>query len=133
MTSWCYPVIGGINPGLADIREGKDGNAASFGGLSHGILAQRFIQASLLAEQGLAASPEDFEPRLLDVPALQFAALWLHGLVEEYFVSLLDGHPPGTAPLKLVNEIVSDLRDRAATRLNRARTNKSSPPRTPTN
>lgn len=122
LTSWRYPVIGGLHPGLADIREGQDGRTASFGGLSHGILADRFMLASMLAEQELAGQPEEFEPRLLDVPALQFAALWLRGRVTGYMVSLLDGRPPGTAPLKLVNEheVVPELQTRAATRSLRA-------------
>lgn len=115
MTGWQYPVVGGIDPGLADIRDVPDG-PSSFAGLSHGLLAQRFIQASLLAEQALAAQAEEYQPRLLDIPALQFAALWLYGTTTSYFVSLLDGRPAGTAPLKLVTEIMSDLKARADSR-----------------
>jgi len=117
VTSWRYPIIGGIEPGLADIRQSDDDSSASYGGLSQGLLARRFIQASLLAEQALAAAPEELQPRLLDVPALQFAALWLHGDLSNYFVSLFDGRPAGTAPLRLVTEVVPDLRARAARRL----------------
>lgn len=117
LTSWRYPVIGGLHPGLADIRESKSGGLASFGGLSHGPMAARLIQASLLAEQTIGAKPEHYEPRLLDVPALQFSALWLHGDESEYFISLMDGHPPGSAPLKVVDEITSELRARTATRV----------------
>ena len=117
LTSWRYPVIGGLYPALVDIRESANDGLASFGGLSHGPMAARLIQASLLAEQTLGANPERYEPRLLDVPALQFSALWLHGDESEHFISLMDGHPPGTAPLKMVDDIASELRVRAATRV----------------
>ena len=93
ITSWRYPIVGGIQVGFADIRASEDGATATFGGLSHGIFSERFIQASLLAERTLADRQEDFQPRLLDMPALQFAALWLHGDRTQYFISLLDGRP----------------------------------------
>jgi len=120
ISSWLYPVVGGIRAGLARVREAVPGGAARFSGLSHGIVAQRFMQAALLAEQSLAADAEDFEPRLLDVPALPFVALWLHGnAATEYFIPLLEGRTPGTAPLGLVKEIVPYLRYRASQRAKR--------------
>lgn len=120
VTSWLYPVIGGVRPGLADIRENAGTAGPSFGGLSQGILAARFIDACVLAEKSLAALEEEFEPRLLDAPALQFAALWLHGSNTEHFISLLDGKPPGSAPLRIVSDVVPDLQSRAAARSNLA-------------
>ena len=135
MTRWLYPVIGGFHPGLADIRDSNDG-LTRFAGLSHGILAKRFLEASLFAEQALEDEPESFQPRLLEVPALRFAALWLRGPMTEHFVSLLEGRPPGTTPLKLVNDIVSDLRTRGAVRLNSSNSagmRARNPRNTPTN
>ena len=117
MTGWRYPIVGGIKPGLADVRGPTGGGAGSqFGGLSHGLMAQRFLEAAILAEQQLGDSAEVYQPRLLDVPALQYAALWLESPTGRRFVPLLEGRPAGTAPLKLVDDIVTDLRSRASAR-----------------
>lgn len=116
VTSWLYPVIRGPRMGLADVREATSNTGATFGGLSHGTLATRFMEASILAEQQLAKSQEEFTPRLLDVPSLQFAALWLHGSSNDFFISLLDGKPAGTAPLAVVKDVLADLRVRATKR-----------------
>jgi hypothetical protein len=94
------------------------------------------MQAALLAEQSLSAASEDFEPRLLDVPALPFVALWLHGnATTEYFIALLEGRTPGTAPLRLVKEILPELRYRASERAKRraATPDGGGPAGTPTN
>ena len=134
ITGWRYPVVGGINPGLVDVREGSNVTPATFAGLIHGIMVQRFMQASLLAEQTLASQTDVYQPRLLDVPALQFAALWLHGTSTNYFISLLDGHPLGSAPLVLVSDVLPDLRARATARTAATTPTGGAAPRsTPTN
>jgi hypothetical protein len=120
VTSWLYPVIGGARPGLADVREIKGAQSPVFGGLSEGTLATRFMEACMLAEQALAGVEEELMPRLLDVPALQFAALWLHGSTSDYFISLLDGNPAGTAPLTIANDALPILRARASNRTTRS-------------
>lgn len=116
-TGWRYPVVGGLEPGLADIREAASGRgASSFGGLSQGLLPRRLLEASQLAETALAGRAQSYEPRMLEVPAVLFSALWLHGADDEAFVSLLDGLPPGSATLELRADVVAELRARAATR-----------------
>jgi len=112
---WQYPILGGVEPGLASIKSFTDGRASSFEGLSHGLLAKRFLQASILADNKLGADAQVFEPRLLDCPALQYAALWLFG-PKNFFVPLLDGKPPGTGPLNITPDITADLRRRALSR-----------------
>jgi hypothetical protein len=79
-------------------------------------LAERFLQASAYADEQLGDQAEEYEPRLLDVPALWFAALWLEGSTSRYFIPLLDGRPPGTAPLKMVQDILPILKARAEER-----------------
>jgi hypothetical protein len=133
LTCWSYPVIGGMRPGLADIRENSVDGTTSFAGLSYGILATRFLEASVLAEHSLNAADEEFEPRLLDVPALRFAALWLHGSSTDHFIPLLEGSPPGSAPLKLVANVVADLQSRAIAQSRRAIPTGGGAPGTPTN
>ena len=116
VTGWRFPIVGGIHPGLAIIAGMADGSSSTFEGLSHGLIAARFIQAALLANEKLGSDVAEYEPRLLDVPALQFAALWLHGQ-KNWFIPLLEGRPLGTAPLAMVSSILPDLRARAAKRV----------------
>jgi hypothetical protein len=116
LSGWRYPVVGGINPGLADLREGSDDSSPMYAGLVHGGMVQRFMQAALLAEQTLGSTSDAFEPRILDVPALQFSALWLVGKTTNYFISLLEGRPPGSAPLAVVSDIVPSLIAKAGAR-----------------
>ena len=115
-TGWRYPVVGSIKAGLVDIRGDEGTNSASFGGLSHGVVAERFLQASGLADGQLGSSVDEYEPRLLDVPALSFLALWLKAAGGDWFIPLLEGKPPGSAPLQMVREILPQLRAQAALR-----------------
>ena len=115
ITGWRFPIVGGIHPGLAIIAGMADGSSSTFEGLAHGIIAARFIRAALLADEKLGSDVAEYEPRFLDVPALQFSALWLHGQ-KNWFIPLLEGRPPGTAPLVMVPSILPDLRARAAKR-----------------
>ena len=100
-TGWRYPVVGSIKAGLVDIRGGEGQAGATFGGLSHGIAAERFLEAAQLADKQLAGGVDEYEPRLLDVPALGFLALWLVGPGKSWFIPLLEGKPPGSAPLQM--------------------------------
>jgi hypothetical protein len=133
LTGWRYPVAGAADVGLADIRENPLDGSTRFGGLSFGLLVERFIEASAMAEKMLAAASEEFEPRILDVPALRFAALWLRGPDTEHFVSLLEGRPPGTAPLTLVSSIIGELQARASVQAKRMLPTGGGAPGTPTN
>lgn len=118
-TSWRFPVIGagaGSPAGLVTVRE--TATDPSFEGLSHGVLAQNFLRAASLAEQTFGSSPDVFDPRLLEVPALQYAALWLVGGGTNHFIPLLDGNPPGSAPLSVINDILPALKARVGYRAN---------------
>ncbi|MCW5644783.1 MAG: hypothetical protein KIT63_21990 [Rhodoferax sp.] len=115
-TGWRYPVLGSIKAGLVDIRGDEGQTGATFGGLSHGIAAERFLEAAQLAEKQLGGDIDEYEPRLLDVPALGFLALWLVGPGKTWFIPLLEGKPPGSAPLQMQQEVLALLRTRAALR-----------------
>lgn len=117
-TGWRYPVIGGLEPGLAYVRQsGAAPDLTSYGGLQQGLHPRRLMQAGQMAQVALAADQIRFEPRMLQVVSLQFSALWLHGSDDRnFFVSLLEGSPPGTTPLQIVNDIFTTLRARAAAR-----------------
>ncbi len=113
---WQYPIIGSIEPGLVDIRGDEGISGASFGGISYGTLAQRFIEASILADEKLDDTTEEFEPRFLNIPSLDFSALWLEGSKERYFISLLDGDDSEGDELKMVDDIMPELKARASER-----------------
>lgn len=126
-TGWRYPAIVANATGLVDIRGSEGTNSAVFGGLLYGVVAERLIKAAVLAEGALANKPEEYEPRLLDVPALSFLALWLRSSQGDWFISLLEGEPPSSAALQLVREVLPQLRARAASRVNQKRSPSSSP------
>src|SRR5260221_9132569 len=118
-TGWRFPVVGGDTPGLVIVSEQQTNS--KFEGLSYGVVAQRLIQASNIADQELGSHKEQYEPRLLDVPALHFVALWLAG-PNDVFIPLLDGNPPGTAPLSIVGDFEARIQAELAKRA------KSAPP-----
>lgn len=100
---WRYPILGGGAPGLATLL--KERGSAKYAGLSHGPLARRIVEAaSLIATK--TPSLESYSLRLLEIPALRTYALWLFAPRQaSWFVSLLDGRPPGTAELRLERSI----------------------------
>jgi hypothetical protein len=104
LIGWKYPIIGGDSPGLAFLLIAPDG--LKFGGISHGPLPSRLLDAAVLADNHLESLAEEFEPRLLEIPALHIYALWLfHAERENFFVSLMDGQPPGSVSLRIENNI----------------------------
>jgi len=63
---------------IADVRENQSGQTA-FSRLARGMIAQRLWDATMLADKTYRDRPEQFEFRIIDIPALQRSALWLHG------------------------------------------------------
>lgn len=99
---WRYPIIGGASPGFAMLND--EAGRLSFAGVGHGRLAERLLQAAVLAEDNLAARDESYEPRLLEIPSLRLCALWLHG-PQDFFIVLVDGQRPAVADLQLERDI----------------------------
>ncbi len=117
---WRYPVVGGAAPGLAYLRE--DAAGLTFAGLSHGAVVGRLLDAAVLAEDNLGARPENFEPRLLEIPALRLCALWMRGAAgSNFFITLLDGERPIAGPLQLERSIQPRVAAALAGRRIRAR------------
>lgn len=103
---WRYPVLDaeGALLGLAFLRE-TDGRLV-YAGLSHGALSDRFLAAANLAETALGASPQAYEPRLLEVPALRLCVLWMAGEGgEDRFVPVLDGTLVAEAAMAIETDI----------------------------
>jgi hypothetical protein len=104
LIGWKYPIIGGDSPGLAFLLIAPDG--LKFAGISHGPLPNRLLDAAVLANNHLESLVEEFEPRLLEIPALRIYALWLFRAEgENIFISLMDGQPPGSFRLQIENNI----------------------------
>jgi hypothetical protein len=75
---WRYllePAAGG-GAGYADVRP-EQGGDFKFTSLSRNANADRLLQAAHLAQQVGEGSTVAYEPRILDVPALYIAAVWL--------------------------------------------------------
>jgi hypothetical protein len=102
LVGWRYPVVGGEAPGLAHLSAGT--GTPEYEGLSHGVLAQRLLDAAALAETSFGETGEQYEARLLQIPALRIVALWMAG-PSNRFITLLDGRSPEGPPLRVVDDI----------------------------
>jgi hypothetical protein len=107
LAGWRYPIVGGASAGLASVS--KDSSGFKFTGINNGTLPQRLLDAAILADQTLGPRAERYEARLLEIPALRIYALWLAGPTN-YFVSLLDGQPPGSSALQIETDILPRIR-----------------------
>lgn len=110
------PLEGGAEPGLAVMTVPFDGDAWTFAGVRTGLLVRRLMEACQLAQDALGQVPERFDARVVDVPVLQFTALWLSGQNSDWFISLLDGSPKGSAPLVMQKNMEQDVLARTEAR-----------------
>jgi hypothetical protein len=86
---WRYLVAAaGQEPILADIKGGSaPQQGASFGRINVGPVAAQLSAACETATELFdATDPEKYDVRLLDIPALNRQALWLHGPVHDHFL-----------------------------------------------
>lgn len=99
-TSWRYLLARGETP-IAEVelsakpRRGKGGSAEEFEflGLTQGPFIAATIEALGVAEQLPQVAKADYELRMLKVPSVYLAALWLHGKDDDILVPMAD--PPG--------------------------------------
>ena len=113
-TEWRYPVIGPNALGFATISEAA--GAPQYCGITYGMFAQRLFDACQIADKTFGNNAaEEYEARILDVPGLNVVALWLAGETN-HFIPLLEGNPPGTTSLQILNDIKPFLRAAASKR-----------------
>lgn len=74
---WRYLIDSpGRNVGFADIRE-SGGESPRFSSFSQNQHAERLKQAAEVAQSVAQSLPDDYEARILEVPALYVSAVWL--------------------------------------------------------
>ncbi|HEV8263174.1 MAG TPA: hypothetical protein VGQ19_20745 [Burkholderiales bacterium] len=99
-TSWRYLLVQDdaavAEAELSVGRRGAKGAAAKpleFLGLTHGPFTGATVEALGAAEQLPQVASADYELRLLKIPAVYLAALWLHGAKDDILIPM--GNPPG--------------------------------------
>jgi len=99
-TSWRYLLVQDdaavAEAELSVGRRGAKGAAAKpleFLGLTHGPFTGATVEALGAAEQLPQVAAADYELRLLKIPAVYLAALWLHGAKDDILIPM--GNPPG--------------------------------------
>jgi hypothetical protein len=89
--SWRYLLIHGTNAvGVATVfdADAKTGNTLKFGALYETGLGKETLEALREAEKLPQIKKQDYEPRFLDVPAVYFIAVWLHGKSDDIIIPL---------------------------------------------
>ena len=112
---WRYLLERGGAPAIADLHATATGESVYFGRLVAGDTAERLLERAREAEA--LASGQDFEARILDVPALHVAALWLHGSTS-LFLPIGPDVDPAPLDLAAFQQFLLDgaIRLRAASR-----------------
>lgn len=86
--AWRYLITGGGSMAMADVKESPVGT--NFDSLIRGPMAERFSEAASAAEKEYGTAGGTYEPRVLEIPSLYIAALWLHG-EHDVFFPILEG------------------------------------------
>jgi len=111
---WRYLIVRGEPVAFADVKPADTG-ALAFSRLTHGAVPQRLAQAAELAEQAYGSSADSFEARILEIPSLYEAALWLHGARDVFFpfVGAMPADGPPREDPQFVPRILALARARA--------------------
>lgn len=106
-----FALEGGASLGLAVMTAPRNTDVWSFAGVRTGLLVQRLRRACQLAQEVLGRRAERYQVLVVDVPALQFAALWLSADAEDLYIALLD-----TDDLSLNKNLEQEVRARMEVR-----------------
>jgi hypothetical protein len=79
--------------GAKTAKTAKTARPVEFASLTHGPFAAATVDALSAAEQLPQVERDDYEMRLIKIPAVYFVALWLHGAKQDILVPM--GDPPG--------------------------------------
>lgn len=112
---WRYLIVSNGPIAVADVKAGSGQQGSNFHRLIRGELAQRLDKASELAQKRYANDPDSFEVRILEIPSLYMAALWLHGQ-RDVFIPLLEGGEANRRDIGEDTAFVSHVLQSAAAR-----------------
>ncbi|ACL55711.1 hypothetical protein [Methylobacterium nodulans] len=111
---WRYLLeTAGGDTAVADVGE-VGGGETRFASLARGENARRLIEAATLAESVAQQKPEEYEVRILDVPALHVSAIWLAG-ENNIFIPYLDMKRLRGAKVDVADDFLNTLASRAQT------------------
>ena len=83
LESWNYLLLNGDQPiGNAEMLD-TGTNTLAFSSISHNFLAADLLNALHVVEGAAAVQKGNYEMRLLRIPSLYFAALWLHASTDD--------------------------------------------------
>jgi hypothetical protein len=116
---WRYLVEGaGGAAGFADVKD-SGGESPTFASFSQNANAARLMEAANLAQQVAQSLPDEYEARILEVPALQTSAIWLahdrHIFIPYVDMKRLRGEKVRVEP-DFLDDLVNRARQLAATR-----------------
>jgi hypothetical protein len=88
--SWRYVLLHGTGVvGTAELRaDEKNGKVLKFGALYDTAFGKETLEALQAAEKLPQIGKQDYEPRFLDIPAVYFVAVWLHGKSDDILIPL---------------------------------------------
>jgi hypothetical protein len=98
---WFYPLLHGTNViGAAECKTNKKSGMLRCDALYQTDFSRETREALRIAEKLPEVTKQDYEARRLDIPAVSFVAVWLHGKSDDIFVPLpstygrLDAYQP---------------------------------------
>lgn len=101
LTGWKYFILGDESgPTMATLAAGEN-KKLDFGRYQRGAVPVSSVEAVRVAENLAESASEDFEVRFLEVPPLNFHAVWLHGS-SEWLIPLQTIDPGDGAELTAV-------------------------------
>jgi hypothetical protein len=113
-TGWRYLVVNGdASVGLADLKRSDGGS--EFSGLTKGPIVKNFEDAVELADKNYAKDRSNYELRVLEIPAVNVAAVWLHG-DKDVFIPYMEAGKLGPSVVREDPHFVSKVRSVAARR-----------------
>jgi hypothetical protein len=91
--SWRHLVAGGQLTGAADITLNAGSNSPEFASFAEGEAVRALVTAIESADRLFAHTKGSYEMRIVEIPAVYAAAVWLVG-TESLFIPYLDGRSP---------------------------------------
>ncbi len=116
LKGWKYLLLNENEP-YATAQLNSNRKKLVFSHINQGILVERTVRALAFAENLEEVNENDYELRLIDVPGLYVAALWLHGENDLIIPLLLGSFPIDKFIVYTEGEFIDLLQDKSSARL----------------